>query len=693
MAVATDGAGNYLTQSDTGDWVPASISQHPETGTKLVLDGGKWVPLPGEEPSTAGAFGRGVIRGATFGLGDEAEAAGRAAIQGTSNLITGGDGQPGLGEAYDKALATARERNAMDMQTHPIANVAGLITGGVGTTLATRGVGPRVAEAVGVNPMIIANPYGRLALGGAATGGVAGFGEGEGGLLDRLAGAGTGAAIGSAVGPIAGFGVNMINRLGGRIFRAFGAGDADAQAERQIVRALDRDKVGPAEVERRLTAAGDQPVAMVDVGGRNTINLGATAANTPGEAMEAADKFAANRRMGRPDRLMEAGDEAFGGGSGTDIPETRADLRAQRSAAGEYYDRAFRIELTPDEYARVAPQVNDRIGQDAMQRGLRVVELEHLADKTPFNPADYGVTRGEGGAFVPVEGQTPNMRLLDAVKRGYDQIVEGFRDPGTGRLQLDEYGRAVDANRRSYRDALIEMFPPYRRALETWSGPSAQMDAIDAGKTAFTTNRDIVADRMTRPVDEQAAYRLGAGRGFSDRVGDPAKAAGQARLLLEDRNMQLRLKSILEPEELDAFNSVLRREQTMAEVEGKVSPRAGSQTARLTAGGEDMAGGVPGPFMQAVGQLTSGHPWQAAGTLGRDWAIRRVGQGINPATSDALANRLFNTDPAERMAVYQSLRNRLLTDDAAAERARRIIAPVLQGVSGQAGAGGVRASR
>ena len=64
-----------------------------------------------------------------------------------------------------------------------------------------------------------------------------------------------------------------------------------------------------------------------------------------------------------------------------------------------------------------------------MQRGLRVVELEHLADGTPFNPANYGVTRGEGGAFVPVEGQTPNMRLLDAVKRGYDQIVEGFRDP------------------------------------------------------------------------------------------------------------------------------------------------------------------------------------------------------------------------------------------------------------------------
>src|SRR4029077_19180012 len=138
------------------------------------------------------------------------------------------------------------------------------------------------------------------------------------------------------------------------------------------------------------------------------------------DAMEVADKFVEGRRLGRPDRLMTASDTAFGGGSGTDIPETRASLRAQRAQATEHYDRAFRIELSPDEYARVAPQVNDRIGQDAMQRGLRVVELEHLADGTPFRVQDYGVTRGEGGAFVPVEGQTPNMRLLDAVKRGYD---------------------------------------------------------------------------------------------------------------------------------------------------------------------------------------------------------------------------------------------------------------------------------
>lgn len=690
MAIATDGAGNYLTRSDTGDWVPASISTHPETGTKLILDGGNWRPLPGEEPSTAGAFGRGLIRGGTYGFSDELEAGGRAALQAGVNLVTGGDGQPTAGATYDKALAVARERNQMDTAEHPYASMAGQVTGGIGSAVVTRGAGPRIAAATRINPMLggtgAVGTGLRLAGAGGAAGGLAGFGEGEGGLLDRLGGAGTGAALGAAVGPVMGLGVGLVNRLGGRIGSALGWRDAEAAAERKIVQSFSRDKVPLDEVGKRLDTAGDQPVALVDVGGRNTVNLGATAANTPSEAMEVADKFVEGRRLGRPDRLTEAGDEAFGGGSGTDIPETRAALQAQRSAAGELYDRAFKIEPNADEYGRLAPWVGDRIGQDGMQRGLRVAELEHLAEGTPFKPQDYGVTRGEGGAFIPVEGQTPNMRLLDAVKRGYDEIVEDFRDPTSGRLNLNQYGRAVDANRRAYRDTLTDMYPPYRRALEAWSGPSAQRDALDAGKTALTTNRDIVADRMTRPVDEQASYRMGAGRGFSDRVSDPASASGQARRLLEDNQMQARLGSLLGPEDLATLNDTLKREVQMTAVERAVGPRAGSQTARLAAGGKDLGDDLPGPIMQALTQALSGHPVQGAMTAGRDILVRRLGQGINPATSDALANKLFNTDPAERAAIYASLRNRLLTDQAAAERARRIIAPVIQGVSEQTGA-------
>jgi hypothetical protein len=664
------------------------------------------------QPSVVGSALRGVVKGATFGFGDELRAGTDALVQGVGNLFRGGPtikdvvaretgaggGRMTMGQAYDASLAASREQDRRDVEVNPVSTVAGQVAGGVGSTVlapytgAARVVAPIArAAAPYVSPLLAMMPAwlrtaGGVAGTGAALGGVAGVGEGEGGLGPRLESGAIGAGTGAVVAPVIHAVTSAVPAVAGRVTHALGLRNPETAADRQIVRALDRGGVTVDEASTRLTAAGDQPVALVDVGGRNVVNLGATAANTPGKSLDAADALVESRRIGRPDRLTTASDDAFGGGSGTDLPETRADLRKQRSEAGELYDRAFRIQPTADEFSQVAPWVNDRIGQDAMQRGLRVIELEHLAEGKAFKPQDYGVTRGEGGKFVPVEGETPNMRLLDAVKRGYDEIVEGFRDPTSGRLNLDQgYGRAVDANRRAYRDTLAGMYHPYRRALETWAGPSAQLDAIKAGETAFRQNRDVVADRMTRSADERAAYRLGAGRDFSGRVSDPASASGVARKMLEDSTMQARLRSMLDAQQLEDLNAVLRRETEMTAVERAISPRAGSQTARLMAGGDDMGRDVAGPVITGIRQAVSGHPLQGAGTVANDWLVRRLGQGINPATADALANRLFVTDPTGRQRVTDALRNRLLQDALRAEQVRALTVPVIRSLGATAG--------
>jgi hypothetical protein len=200
------------------------------------------------------------------------------------------------------------------------------------------------------------------------------------------------------------------------------------------------------------------------------------------------------------------------------------------------------------------------------------------------------------------------------------------------------------------------------------------------------TDRDVVAQRMqTAPPDVQDAYRLGAGRDFADRVSDPGTASGAARKLLEDHQMQARLQSILPPDQFDALNGALNRETQMTAVERAVGPRSGSQTARLLAGGTDMQNDPMGPWLQAFRQVTMGHPAQAAGTVGADvW--RRFGQGMNAATSDALANKLFATEPAFRSRVTDALRNRLMQDAAATDRARAIVRPVVRGIAETAGA-------
>jgi len=707
MPIATDGQGNYLTLGQDGQWTPAQRAKNPETGTEMVNDGGTWKPLPGSEPSTVGSALRGAVKGITFGFGDELRGGTDALAQGIGNLIHGSEGRPTMGQAYDQSVAASREQNRIDAATNPVSNVAGQVAGAVAPMVvaapaaAAVGAGRLVSGAAGlfgplvskINPMMSAIPGwlqtgAGIAGGGAAAGGVAGFGEGEGGVGSRLedaaVGAGTGALVAPAIKGIATAAPAAI----GRVFHSLGWRDAPTAADRQIIRSLDRGGVSVDDAATRMAAAGDNPTALVDVGGRNTINLGATAANTPGTSMQAADDFVQARRAGRPDRLMTAGDEAFGGGSGTDIAEATAGRRAQRSSeAPPLYDEAFGKPAGMTD--RMQHIIDEPIGQTGLRQGLEIQRIENntrrARGEAEVPTHDPAIRYDEDG--TPRIVGVPNMRTLDAIKRGMDQIVETYRDKTTGVLHLDERGRAVNNMNRTWVGLLDENNPAYAQARAAWGGPTAQMEATQAGKAAFRTDRDRVAEAMdpSRPPDVRDAYRLGAGRNFSDKVSDPASASGAARDFLEDDTMQRRLGSILSPEERTALNETLRREVDYTDVERNVGPRAGSQTHRLGAGGEDMGIDPSGPAMQAIRLALSGHPFQGAIQGGQNMFVRRFGQGMTPATADALANRLFVTNPDARQRVTDALRNRLLMDEQRRAQIGQYVRPAVRALSQTAG--------
>jgi hypothetical protein len=595
-----------------------------------------------------------------------------------------------MGEAYDKSLAASREQDRRDAAANPVSTTVGQVAGSVGPMILAPELGlfrlfGRVAAPIisRINPMMSAIPgwlqsTGRVVAGGATAGGVAGFGEGEG-LGDRAGSAITGALTGAAVAPAVRAVTSAAPAVVGRVAQATGLRNPETAADRQIVRALDRGGVSVDEAARRLAASGDNPTALVDVGGRNVVNLGATAANTPGTSMEAADRFVQSRRIGRPDRMATATEESFGGGAGTDIADVTAARQAQRTAeASPLYREAFSKPAGMTEPMQAILQ--DPIGQTGLRRGLEIQRIENATRRARGEPevptTDPAIHYDENGD--PRIVAVPNMRTLDAVKRGMDAVIEDARDSTTGRVNWNERLRAIDDMRRTWVGLLDENNPEYAAARAAWGGPSAQMEATQAGRTALRTDRDIVAQRATSgPPDVQAAYRLGAGRDVTDRTSDPALASGQIRKMLEDDQMQRRLESILGPEGLDRFNTVLRRETGYTDVERNVSPRAGSQTARLTAGGEDMATDVAGPVVSGVLQTLGGHPLAGARTVMQDWLQRRIGQGINPATADALANRLFTTDQAGNQRVTEALRNRLLQDQLRTELASRFTRPVI----------------
>lgn len=624
--------------------------------------------LPGE------GLQRSIIRGATFGLADEFSAGVRATAQGIF-----GTGEGNWSDRYTAALGRERGRDRAYAEDNPVTSTVGNLVGGV--------LGPGVAlsgpsAGAGVVQRVVRSVPVRGAVAGATGGAATGFGEGEGGAVDRAQGALTGGLIGAGTGAALAAGTNLAARVGGRVADVFGMRNPELAADRQVLRALERDGVTPRDLAIRLSEMPDATTILPDAAGRNTVNLAAVAANTPGRAQELADQATLVRRAGAPDRIAAASNAAFGGGSGDDVAVAVRALQDRRAqAARPLYERAWRIELSPQEFASVSRFIDDPIGQDALRQGMRVVQIEHLARGQPFNPADYGLTRGEGGNWVPAEGATPNMRLMDAVKRGFDEIVEGFRDPVTGRLNLNQYGNAVNQARAAYRDELAGMFPPYRRALQAWAGPSQSLEAVQRGRQALRTDRDAVASAADRlSPSDQDFMRLGAGRAVSDMASDPARAPGAARRLLEDRQMQARLETLIPDQaQRETLLAALRQETHTAAVDRAVSPRAGSQTARLMAGAEDMSVDPPGGVLMSL--LDAGQRGGVGGAVSRAGSmLYRRGQGMNSSTADALAERLFNMDPDARARTVVRLMERQLSDQTRAELQRALAARVLRGV-------------
>jgi len=603
------------------------------------------------------SIGRQLAQGATFGLMDEISA----------GIRTGG----GLWGNYGDALAQERARDTTFREDNPIASTLSNVAGAVAGPARAVGTLRTAAQGAGKLARLGRSGLSRGAVAGATGGALAGAGEGEG-IEGRIGGAVTGGALGGAVGGTIGAGVSVGSGLAGRLLDITGLRNADRAADRQILRAFGRDRIDPATIARpqqgpALPAPG--PVTLADLGGRNTVNLAAAAANTPGAAMEAADRLVQTRRMARPERIAAAVDDGFGGGGGTRFADEAATLREQRStAAAPLYERAFNRRVPNTVQDRIEPVVSSREGQEALNRAVTIMEREGRAEflrsgnpRDLFNPEDMGLSRGENGRWE-LAGRVQNMRLVDAIKRGMDDMLEDYRDPVTLRLPNTEAVRALNGQRAAYVEYLRNhnQLQPYARALDAWAGPSQSLDAMDQGRRALNTDPEVVRGIVSRmePAN-QDFLRLGTGRAITEQARDPRGAPAVARRMVEDREMQRRLGYIItDPAQRAQFVGAMQREANMAAVDQAISPRAGSPTRRLTAGADDMEIDPPGGLAAA---LLMGRPLEA--TRQGIGMLYRRSQGINSSTADSLAQRLLSDDPAQNAETVRRLLEQRRTDE------------------------------
>lgn len=593
-----------------------------------------------------------VLQGLTFGLADEVGAAGTAAGQFVRSLAREGrgirDAASDAGRAYDEALGRERASVAQFKEDNPVAGPAMEIGGGF------LGAAPRLAANATVDLVRAAVPAttlgaaGQSARAGATGGALAGFGSAEGGLENRLEGTAMGAGLGGAVGGAVPLVANAVGRVGGRVLDAVGLRNPQTGGDRQLLRAFERDAAGGGpsidDVIARTqanTGANARPEFLPDMAGENVKRLAAMTTQTPGAARQAAQTAIEQRTAGQADRISDDVMRLLS--PNADWHGTVDALQKARAQASRpLYEQAMtRNAWSP----RVDDFINDPIAKQGLARGLQIQRLESVARGEPFNPQQLGVTLNDLGE--PKLVGRPNMRVLDMVKSGLDDILEGYRDGVTGRLNLDRTGKAIDEFRRSYVGVLDDLNPDYKAARQAWAGPSQAMDALTKGRNVFRPDDEITA-KMVRdmsPADKEM-FLAGVSRAIRDRVENSADGRNAVATFFNRPAFRDKLRAAFPSE--DAFNrfaGLMQRETNMFRGQAQYGPRAGSPTARNQADAGDATIDPPGGVLSALMTGNLG----AAARAGIEGTMRRA-QGMNSATADYLGPILFNSRQQENAA-------------------------------------------
>ena len=222
----------------------------------------------------------------------------------------------------------------------------------------------------------------------------------------------------------------------------------------------------------------------------------------------------------------------------------------RKAAAAPLYDAAYaEPAINPDEM-EPSGSIGSLLSRPSMKAGMS--NALKIAAEEGRDPNTMGITFNDAGD--PMFSEVPSWQTLDYVKRGLDNVLEGYRDGVTGRLDLDTYGRAANQTRQTFIDALNENNPVYEQARNAWSGPSESMDAMTAGRNIFKPDSEITAQRIADMSDGNKQYfRAGVVRATQDIMNSTDNGLAAVKKVFGVPKMQQKIAAAFPPASFDAF--------------------------------------------------------------------------------------------------------------------------------------------
>ena len=343
-----------------------------------------------------------------------------------------------------------------------------------------------------------------------------------------------------------------------------------------------------------------------------------------------ADMDAAKWHLNKPfwNKLINpAGDSADGWGVRLQengyFPDMAPD---QRPSIGDVHDLISDELAGAPTYSRAAdPAAVELQGRvDSLRDHLRHLDIgpDDLA-KMSDDDVSERVNPVEGGAHPYAPPQTepamsvePSMQSYDYLKRALNDGIESYRDGTTGKLNLDDKGRAMVGTAQALRDELVNLNPRYGAALKQGGEPLRQEQAWRSAPQLMsdaTPEAEFFRQYGGFTPAQQKAFQGGA-------INNLYVQARQGRLTLntlKSSAMASKLQTMFGAEGSGRIGQMLAREKAMVGAERSVPPGAGSPTMGLQQAAREADGGDGG--------LVSGLAADALATV--------VGHGGNVATA------------------------------------------------------------
>lgn len=604
-----------------------------------------------------------VQRGFTGGLADPVKTLGSATAETVGNYVTGEEG-PTFGEAYDQSLGNTRADERAFARENPYVGGTAEV-GAMFANPAMNAAGRYVAGGKNISTRML-----RGALTGAPIGGVYGASTAEpgeqlyGGMVGSLLGTGAGAVgvpiMEGIIGLTRGSLQKVANRFGGDVTRA-------GQHIGQIIKEIGNGDIdaGISIVKTRLKDFGEDAV-IADILGVQGVNKASGAALVPGRPREVADAFVTARQQGRPARLHKAADEIS---SGEFYPEIEAITKNQIKEAAPLYKEAFapRSDLSGKIFApwddRLQQFLDDPIIKKGMAKGLRTQELEDLAAGTPINFKEYAVKGFDEAGDIIIEG-TPNLKAMDAAKRGLDEMINAAKND-FGKVMWTPNLKAID----KVREALIEKLDKittvngrsaYKEARKAYAGPASEKDAMFQGRRFQKGDEEVSKKAFDKlSPSNQNLFLLGVRREVTKIINTDTQTAAN-KFADKKADLWIRLNNILPEERLISFKKEINKEIQKATNETIINPRFGSPTESNKLLVEDQSR-VPSIITEALEAATRGGPWAMAKTL----ASKPFEYARRPSLKNAndMINKLLEMNPAKQTEILDKIGERVLIEN------------------------------